>query len=228
MDHPPPIHAFTIATLPNSNLDSVKRVFAENGDILHILGQHEQCAKKDIFGFKLQYLKEFIAPLADTDIVLYMDAYDTIPCGTLGEIRKRFLDLDVPILFAAEKGCWPDAFRSFHYPRRIMYEFPYLNAGAFMGYVGAFKRILATKLVEEREDDQRFWTSQFLDVPKTSIHLDHMGHVFFCGYQVPEAAYTAEERGQFTYKDSTPLLLHCNGDSKFHLPLLWKKLYAFN
>jgi hypothetical protein len=216
----PTIHYLTIATKPNPNLDNIKKTVAKNGDTLSILGL-EINADNHGFGFKLKYLKDFIKDLDNSNIVLYTDAYDVIINGTLSEIQRRFINTGFQILFGAEKGCWPDVFRQYQYNTREQ-EFPYLNAGGFIGYVGAFKQILNNYTVNDLDDDQRFWTTHYLSRQHTKfIGLDHSNTIFFNVFNV-DYAQLINKNGVLTYGRAEPLIFHFNGaEAKDKLALVW-------
>jgi hypothetical protein len=221
MSEDPKLHYFTIATKPNENLDRIVKNIGLASDKVTVLGTHENAEKKDMFGFKLQYLKDFIGPLPDTDIVLYTDSYDIIINATLAEVKRRFLKTGARVLFAAERGCWPDAMRQFIYRTRHE-DFPYLNAGAFIGYVGNFRQLLDGYHVKEQEDDQRLWTTKYLQ-GNNEIEIDHKNDIFFCTYDVKREEFDIGAN-YFRYKTANPIIIHCNGAAKLYLTECWEAM----
>jgi hypothetical protein len=189
---------------------------------MHVLGMNENKEIRDKFGFKLRYLnnmlhKEFVK---DDDIVLYTDAYDILLNDSITTIEERFLAMNVPILFGAERGCWPDALRCYSY-KTLGNDFPYLNAGAFMGYAKDLKNMLLGHRYCEDEDDQRFWTSMFL--AGAPIHLDMDCSIFFNCYIVPPEEYCIKD-GKFKFNDKSPAVIHFNGDSIREYERIWNQL----
>ena len=66
------------------------------------------------WGVKLQTLSDKIfgalvamRGLPDETIVVFADAYDVLVTGFQEELVSKFKELNTPILFGTEKGCWP-------------------------------------------------------------------------------------------------------------------------
>ena len=218
---PPVIHYLTIATKPHPNLNTITDVLSRNGDTITILGL-EKNGDMNGFGVRLNYIKDYIKDLDNSDILLCTDAYDIILNGSLSEIKKRFMETGTKLLFGAEKGCWPDSYKQNQYKTRDL-EFPYLNAGAFIGYVGLIKQILNTITINKEMDDQRLWTDIYL---KTGlISLDHNNRIFFNMFKVDINKTTIKKRCfKYNKAEAQPLIIHFNGDSKEHFDFVWKNM----
>ena len=198
---PPVLHYLTVATKPHPNLNKIIDTLSKNGDTITILGLD---MKSDMngFGIKLNYIKDFIKDLDNSDILLCTDAYDITIKASLFEIERRFVSTGAKILFGAEKGCWPDAFKA-HLYKTADEEYPYLNAGAFIGYIGYIKALLGAITIYQSMDDQRLWTDMYL---KTGlITLDHSNKIFLNMFKA-------------TNVNTGALIIHYNGDSKALMP----------
>ena len=184
---------------------------------ISILGLNQNSDMRG-FGVKLNYIKEYLKDLDDLDILLCTDAYDIILNGTLAEIQRRFVETGVKLLFGAEIGCWPDPHRKSDYKTHSE-NFPYLNAGAFIGYVGVIKSILNAFNIDDAIDDQRLWTDIYL---KTGIiTLDHSNKIFFNMFKVDLKKVNIKGKS-FKYGEADPLIIHFNGESKELFDTVWK------
>jgi hypothetical protein len=168
----------------------------------------------------LNYIKDFIKDLDNSDILLCTDAYDIIIKGALQEIQRRFISTGAKILFGAERGCWPDPYKAALYKTGGQ-EFPYLNAGAFIGYIGYIKEILNAVTITPSMDDQRLWTDIYL---KTNlITLDHSNKIFLNMFKVDPSTVLVNAWG-IKYGDAKPLIAHFNGNSKDFFDIFWSGL----
>ena len=120
---------------------------------------------------KIIYLRDEIKNwnnLEDT-IIMFTDSYDVMFNGTPMEIVRQFRDMKSPLVFSAEKTCWPDEEVSDSYPYADS-EYLFLNSGGFIGYGDHILKMVNHE-IDIEEDDQRYYTKYFLET----------------GYQVPEA-----------------------------------------
>jgi hypothetical protein len=131
----------------------------------------------DVIGF--QY--EFIMRQKDDDVVMYTDAYDVLFIQDKKKILDAFDKLDAPVVFAAEKWCWPDGDKRKLYPD-IKSPWRYLNAGCFLGYAGALKSIVSMAHSYPRpsageQSSQGVYTNIYLK-HKDAIQLDTQCRIF--------------------------------------------------
>ena len=120
---------------------------------------------------KIIYLRDEIKNwdnLGDT-IIMFTDSYDVMFNGTPMEIVRQFRDMKSPIVFSAEKTCWPDESAGENYPY-VESPYYYLNSGGFIGYGDHILKMVNHEISIE-EDDQRYYTKYYLE----------------SGYQVPKA-----------------------------------------
>jgi hypothetical protein len=210
----------TVATKPHFILDKIINKVTSQGEKIEVLGKNEDryigWHSKGNFGIKLKEVYDFLdnMDLNDNDIVLFTDAYDVIYYSNQDEIIKRYLELNSPIVFGAERLCNPDPKRESEYTFKNT-EFPFLNSGMFIGRVWALRICMIGYVYDDNHDDQRFWTTQFLEL-KDLIKLDYENHLFLNTAEVPidEIHYDGTT---VTYKDRKPLFVHVNGPDKSDL-----------
>ena len=68
----------------------------------------------------------------------------------------------------------------------------------------------------DKDDDQAFWTVQFLETNKELIELDYNNELFLNTYGV-DLSLINTVSGLCKYKDSVPLFVHVNGPDKSDL-----------
>ena len=128
-------------------------------------------------GQKINLIKDFLGPLPDNDVVLFTDAYDVFFQFDLDTITRRYLDMQVEVLFAAETECWPNPGMANRHPD-TRWKYKYLNSGTFIGRVGTLKNLFSEDIRDEDDDQlyiQRIWTA---DLTKYSLALDYEQYIF--------------------------------------------------
>jgi hypothetical protein len=217
----------TVATKPHEILNRIQRRVESQSETIIILGAEE---KRDIgwnasgnFGVKLKEVRDFLLreDLSDDDIVLFSDAYDVIYQGNREEIIRRYLErFSKPIVFGCETTCNPLPSYEKYYTHKNC-EFPYLNSGLFIGRVRALRQCIQTYEYNDRDDDQAFWTIQFLHTNKDLFALDYDNSLFLNTYGI-DLSLIKKDGDVFTYKQSRPLFIHVNGPDKNELQLFIK------
>jgi len=209
----------TVATKPNHILDNIKVNVKKNKERIHVLGSQENrmigWEGHQNFGVKLREVSDFLkAPfLEDDDIVLFTDAYDVVYCGNKRETITRFEEMDKPIIFGCEKQCNPDPKRASEY-KFTDTEFPYLNSGLFIGRVWALRKCILEYKFNDRDDDQRFWTTCFFENPDL-IGLDYGNRLFLNTVDMEERFFLFDKEEQIAmYRSETPMFVHVNGPDK--------------
>jgi hypothetical protein len=152
------------------------------------------------------------------DIILFTDGFDVAYFGTQDEVLRRYREFNHPIVFGCEKDCHPDPQRVSEYISKNATkqdaEFPYLNSGMFIGTVEALRQCIINYNYNDTDDDQRYWTTQYLENPGL-ITLDYYNSLFLntSGYQQQFFAYDTEDNVAY-YKASNPIFVHVNGPDK--------------
>jgi hypothetical protein len=213
------IYYITIATLPHPVLEKLKERVRKNGETIEVLGQEENrqigWENQQRFGIKLRevacYLKR--PHLNDCDIILFTDAYDVAYFGTQKEVLERYIAFNCPIVFGCEKECHPDPARHHEYKNKKP-EFPFLNSGLFIGTVKALRQCIGTYEYDDKHDDQRYWTTQFLEYPEL-ITLDYGNKLFLNTSGFNESLFIFDiDTNMALYKSANPLFVHVNGPEK--------------
>jgi len=215
--YPPELYYITLATKPNKVLDCLKKKVASNNEKIIVLGETENRSigweSHQNFGLKLKEVHEFInqSNIHSDDIILFTDAYDVAYFGTKNYIINIFLEFKKPIVFGSEKYCNPDPELEYKYIDKI-HEFPFLNSGLFIGRAWALRQCMMQYHYDDREDDQRFWTNQFITNPNL-IELDYTNRLFLNTVDIDMSEFVFN--GEIvTYKNKKPLFVHVNGPDK--------------
>jgi hypothetical protein len=200
---------------------------------------------------KLRLVKELLRHRRDDAVVLFADAFDSVLLPCRDTILGKFRAFEAPIVFSAEKGCWPDPHLKARYPqpesramapqdatlRRLRptppleTPFRYLNSGGYMGYAGAIRSVLAELEAPDEDDDQRLFTHYFLEHRET-VGLDHESTIFQTLHHVDPDDLTVERgnpvrvRGRLTPTETC--VLHGNGDGRGTLATLVARLRSFD
>lgn len=134
---------------------------------------------------KLKMVSDGIQDFDDDDVVLFMDAYDTMFLKSPDEILERFLGFGTDILFGAETNFWPDSpFLRTKFDDQFEGElYKYLNSGLYIGYVKHIKEFLSRGVwlfdldKEQGVDDQQYCQAEFMSL-KGNHKLDHEAYIF--------------------------------------------------
>ena len=86
-------------------------------------------------------LRDRLNNVKDDQIVLVMDTFDTLMCGTPNEVLKRFKKENTQILFSAEKAYTFQYMENKHYFENENSDYKYLAAGTYIGYAGAIRKM---------------------------------------------------------------------------------------
>jgi hypothetical protein len=120
-------------------------------------------------------------------------------------------------VFGCEKGCHPDEHKSAEYKLKDT-EFPYLNSGLFIGPVKELRTCMSGYKYNDTDDDQRFWTKQFLENPH-KIELDYENYIFLNTVDMDMERFTWNGNTAY-YKWNNPMFVHVNGPDKSFLKQL--------
>jgi len=212
----------TIATQPHVILDRIQCKIAEQNEKIIVLGKEENRAigwnSTGNFGVKLKEVRDFLSRdyVNDEDIVLFTDAYDVLYYGSFPEILKRFGEFHKPIVFGCETTCNPIPSLAAVYEEKEC-EFPFLNSGMFIGRVWALRKCISDYKYNDKDDDQAFWTLQFLKENRDLIELDYNNRLFLNTYGIDLTLITRYDRNMCSYKNKNPLFVHVNGPVKSDL-----------
>lgn len=162
---------------------------------------------------KLFFLKKEILLRNDEEIILVSDIYDVIMMKTTFNILNIFNEMNIPILFSAEKICWPDtSLKNKHPTTKSIYK--YLNSGGFIGHVKYLKEIFINNSFDNINDDQLYFQQVFFK--NKNITLDYECKIF--------QSFDKD----VLYKTLNSCHFHGNGDSSIKLIFDLYTLHHYN
>lgn len=186
-------------------------------------------------GMKVEHVRNALAALPETDVVLFTDAFDVIAVRPLGEeLLAAFESFRADVVVSAEKNCYPDATRASDYPLADRSRtYPYLNSGGYMGRVWALRWLMHSHYWRLRESDQRFFTSLYLRHAQLGcgpdIVIDHEARIFQTmnvdGPQLVRRDGPREAPFVNSVTGSRPFFLHFAGPYKQYIPLFYAMAY---
>lgn len=129
---------------------------------------------------KINAVKEFVKDLPPDDVVLFMDAYDTVFADDAQTILDRFTGFNVDILFGAEEYHWPNHNIKYQFPDLPDTPYKYLNSGLYIGYARPLYDFLSSKAdVPDMGDDQLFCQIRFLHESRgLKVAMDTEAYIF--------------------------------------------------
>ena len=174
---------------------------------------------------KIDMMIDFLKELPSSDIVLFLDGYDTFFVNSPLEILERFKGFDVDVLFGAEDNFWPpEDFLQKQFDKHHPDEYyKYLNSGCYIGRADALYHLFTEKVAGDGDDDQRYcqvrylartpppedapiqWKWERLNFPY-KIALDHEAYIF----QNHDNSVTVQDRQMFG-AICCPCVYHGNG-----------------
>ncbi|KAI8923810.1 hypothetical protein BC831DRAFT_469343 [Entophlyctis helioformis] len=181
----------TFSTKCSKNLNRLTAMVKYTGIPFTILGMHTSWQG---FGGRIHALAQYLKTVPDDRIVIFTDGDDVLPLPTCSAsaIAATFLAQDTPILFMAERECWPDEFLKPEFPKPDGRPSPflYLNGGSYAGYAWALRDVIAQAFTINCSDDQRGFTRVFLS--EMSYEVDGEGR---------RRMYAAANKGRDLYGD---------------------------
>jgi hypothetical protein len=177
-------------------------------------------------------LRRYLRTIPADTLILFADGYDTIFLCAEDEILAKYRAAGAPIVFTAEKNCWPCPELADLYPHSPT-AFRYLNSGGFIGPAGLLLDLLDRYLLSPpgladrqelevgippadaplpplenaslRWSNQFFWTLVFLK-HRELVTLDHEPSIFL--ELAPELARLEESRAELASRIEGSALYH--------------------
>ncbi|MEC8977293.1 MAG: hypothetical protein VYC40_00085 [Pseudomonadota bacterium] len=193
------------------------------------------------------HLQAYLQHLPDHDIVMFVDAYDVFIHASSSDLIQTFKSFNKPLVFSTDNWLFPDIDVGSKYPSMpSSIVFRYLNSGASIGYVWAYKEMLksffATQCADalgrihstkrtlnlHQENDQRCATTYYLSHPDRVV-LDHEMKLFAGLNELHNQKYFSVLAGgailnHITHQRSK--VFHGNGfTGKMFLDVLYKRLH---
>lgn len=205
----------TFATHAGCEFCAFYRSALEHGIYPMLLGWESE-GDVDVLQRKAMAVASEIEVYDDDAIVLFVDSFDLLFLDRLETIVARFKALAKPILFAAEKGCYPlEQMIDLYPPSPTPWRF--LNSGAYIAYAGPLKWMLRDMLAHPRAADgamdQELATLIFLDRTH-DIGLDYQCDIFMCMHLSQWDVRCRHGRYRNWVTGRAPAILHFNGNAK--------------
>ncbi len=176
---------------------------------------------------KLIYVLEYIQNLPDSDIVMFVDAYDVLFMTDADTILSNFLEMGHPFIISGERYCWPLEHRRSEFPP-IPTSFKYVNSGVYMGYVDVMKFIFNSFVpIDPLVNDQDTMTAYYLDNPG-QILIDANCVLFLSMAGVYKSELIIDYLNkQVTLKETgtRPCTIHGNGCSRAIYQSIYDELF---
>ena len=218
MSQRPVLHVCTVASREIKLVAPLQESCTHNGISLEVLGQDMPFQG---FGEKFLHVQQFIKTLPDTDVLLFVDAFDVLLLARADVIIDKFLKFNAPFVVSAERTCWPFRELAPKYPKSPT-SFQYLNSGTYIGYVSYIKQLFCDLSPVATEDDQGMMTCHYLKHPEMYT-LDTFCELFLTTLNISdELAIDVQNKSVHCLETKTsPCVIHGNGQS------LWYR-YLYN
>lgn len=210
----------TVGTNETDGLIRFKNYCSIYGFYLKVLGMGEKWLGGNMMdgqggGQKINLLKEELDKYSKQELkktlILFSDSYDVIICGSPECVINKFKKFKLPIIFSAEKYCWPDKSLKLCYDTKnnVISEYKYLNSGGFIGWAKDIYKLLIK--VENDFDDQLFYTYKYLE--KNNILLDNCCQIFQTLNGVGQDLEINYKTSKIKNKvfNTEPIFIHGNG-----------------
>ena len=163
-------------------------------------------------GQKINLVKEYIKDKKDSDVLLFLDGYDTFLFDSISEISYRYLEFNSEIVMSSERICWPvellsENLKALNTNQSTPYQ--YLNSGMYIGRIGRLRELFA-KDIQNSDDDQLYVQSQYIQNPE-GIVMDVEQYIFMT------SEHSVFQRGKQLYNPFTRCYgcaYHGNGGEK--------------
>ena len=168
--------------------------------------------------------------ISDATTIIFVDGYDVMFTGNPLDILARWKQMNYPLLFAAERFCYPndgvetknryadlDAHANTNSNTSASRPTPYkyLNSGGFIGRAWQVRAMLDSIELEDDEDDQRAYTTNYLEGRHIQA-LDTQCQIFQCLNGSVQDLTIDTGRGCVYNKitQTWPAIIHANGPTK--------------
>ncbi len=159
------------------------------------------------WGKRIEWYKEFLNNNIN-DKVCVVDGWDMLFFGTTEELEQK---VDRPVIFSAERNCWPDKDKMEKYPN-CSTPWRFVNGGAFAGNAKDLLEILnGMPDVNVPDDDQRYYTDCYLNGIGVLDTQCSLFHSLYNG----NASDLVPRHGRYynTLTKEMPCFIHGNGGS---------------
>jgi hypothetical protein len=177
---------------------------------LHKIDYHIIVAEWKGYGTKIIELYNYLKTLEGYTHFLFTDAHDTY-------FLHGNIQMIEGILISGEKNCWPDPHLSTEISTiapspqfRAASRWIYPNSGGITGNIHYFLDLFDENKPSHADDDQRWWTSRFLNEP--IIDIDYHCEIFqSIAFESPDEFEIINGRFKNIITNTYPALIHGNG-----------------
>ena len=163
-------------------------------------------------GQKINLVKEYIKDKKDSDVLLFLDGYDTFLFDSISEISYRYLEFNSEVVMSSERICWPvellsENLKALNADQSTPYQ--YLNSGMYIGRIGRLRELFNAP-IKNSDDDQLYVQSQYIQNPE-GIVMDVEQYIFMT------SEHSVFQRGKQLYNPFTRCYgcaYHGNGGEK--------------
>jgi len=166
--------------------------------------------------------RALVALAGSLKTVMFLDGFDTLVTAPASAILRTFRDFGRPLIFSAERNCFPEPDRSERYPP-VPTPYRFLNSGTFIGNARYLLWLLArwdAAAWPADASDQLLLTDAFL-ANTSALALDYECRLFQCMHSA-EGDVEVDENGFRNLVTGTrPLIVHANGSSDMSKAVEW-------
>ncbi len=214
-------HVCTVATFEHGNLTKLRQSCRLHGMELKVLAMG---APYYGHGTKLVHMLAYLNTLQDDEIVMFVDGFDVLVVADKEVILRKFLDMNIPFLMAAEKTAYPADVQHLYPPSPT--PFRYINTGTYIGYVGIIKEWILALQPDPSYCDQHQAVYHYFSAEENRrfYHLDYYCHLFLPLHGVKESEVEIDIKKSSVFcftTQSYPSVLHANAWAM----TIWEKAY---
>lgn len=203
----------TVATHSQAYFPVLQESAKRHGIGLIVLGWGQKWSG---FGWKLQQLKNYLDSLPQDEIIVVLDAFDTLISSNIGEIEKKFGNINTNMLCASERKHHSYIFNLAYekifnnrngYPQTPT-PYIYLNAGAWISFAGYALNLLKMVNIKNTTNDQELFTYLYLN---GYISIDYGCEIFTCIREENDLLYI-NQIFQNKFTKTYPCIIHAPAD----------------
>ncbi len=188
-------------------------IFNKNDYDLYV--DHEKFIS--LVDLKVKKLRSILNNYDDDEVIMYLDAFDTIVVASNEEIEKKFISMDVDVVYSVESNCSPSKKLEEHFEMN-----KFINTGGIIFRNGVYKKILS--LLDNSDVDSAIlnndqYLHQVFAIPllnKIRIKLDTDNEIFQSLYYEDVSNFRKVNNKIINRKSSKhPCVFHGNGCDGF-------------
>lgn len=168
----------TVATEEKFHFKNLKQSVEAQGQTLHVLGQgkaYHAHYMKDV------WMLDFCRGLPRDEVVLFVDGYDSVVCGDLGDLEQKFLGTTFPMVISMDGvNCNENILCKYTYNKIMSFKG---NTGIYIGYAGHIRDFIEAVRSDPRRaknpSNQSAWGKFYNTQPKDKWLAVDENHDFF-------------------------------------------------